>query len=421
MATVLPAMQGTMGSTNFWLVTMPAKELTERLTIPKHIDGWEDLSIEERYQREIDYKRVRRQLAPYLTTDDDRFFGAFIVSVLNADSVDFEPLGAMGWKIPNLYKQASNAFGFLTLAGSEVLVPLDGQHRLAALDFAITGKDESKRPIDGLDANVSVAADDCAVILIKHDAAKSRKIFNKVNRYAKRTTKAEDLITADDDVIARIVREDIAATDTADDVIPARLVNYKSNTLNASAIEFTTLSTLYEATKVLLEDLVGRRIDTQTLPDRAEIKTLRDSAVEFWCELCEKIDTFARALHDPSAEGDENRREIRRTYVLGKPIAQLSLAQAVVRMRSEDDNGSRLSLAEVCRRVNTADWSVDCPLWQGVFMNGDRVVAGRSAARFAGRVVAYLLGENLDESELASLSEDFRRITDRELPPQLSL
>ena len=415
MATVLPAMQGTMGSTNFWLVTMPAKELTERLTIPKHIDGWEDLSIEERYQREIDYKRVRRQIAPYLTTDNDRFFGAFIVSVLNADSVDFEPLGAMGWKIPNLYKQASSAFGFLTLAGSEVLVPLDGQHRLAALDFAITGKDESKRPIDDLDANVSVAADDCAVILIKHDAAKSRKIFNKVNRYAKKTTKAEDLITADDDVIAMIVRENIA-----DDVIQARLVNYKSNTLNASAKEFTTLSTLYESTKVLLEDLVGK-IDTQMLPNRATIKTLRDSAVDFWCELCEKIDTFARALHDPNADGDEKRREIRKTYVLGKPIAQFALAQAVVRMRSEDDTGSRLSLAEVCRRVNTVDWSVDCPLWQGVLMNGDRVVAGRSAARFAGRVVAYLLGENLGEGELASLSEDFRRITDRELPPPLSL
>lgn len=415
MATVLPAMQGTMGSTKFWLVTMPAKELTERLTIPKHIDGWEDLSIEERYQREIDYKRVRRQIAPYLTTDNDRFFGAFIVSVLNADSVDFEPLGAMGWKIPNLYKQASNAFGFLTLAGSEVLVPLDGQHRLAALDFAITGKDESKRPIDDLDANVSVAADDCAVILIKHDAAKSRKIFNKVNRYAKKTTKAENLITADDDVIAMIVRENIA-----DDVIQARLVNYKSNTLNASAKEFTTLSTLYESTKVLLEDLVGK-IDTQMLPNRATIKTLRDSAVEFWCELCEKIDTFARALHDPNADGDEKRREIRKTYVLGKPIAQFALAQAVVRMRSEDDTGSRLSLAEVCRRVNTVDWSVDFPLWQGVLMNGDRVVAGRSAARFAGRVVAYLLGENLGEGELASLSEDFRRITDRDLPPPLSL
>ena len=74
MATVLPAMQGTMGSTQYWLVTMPAKELTERLTIPKNIEGWDDMSVEERYQRDIDYNRVRRQIAPYLMTDDDRFF-----------------------------------------------------------------------------------------------------------------------------------------------------------------------------------------------------------------------------------------------------------------------------------------------------------------------------------------------------------
>ena len=38
MATLLPAMQGKFGSTDFWIVTMPAKELTERLTIPKEID-----------------------------------------------------------------------------------------------------------------------------------------------------------------------------------------------------------------------------------------------------------------------------------------------------------------------------------------------------------------------------------------------
>lgn len=413
MATVLPAMQGKMGSTQYWLVTMPAKELTERLTIPKHIEGWDDLSVEERYQREIDYKRVRRQIAPYLTTDDDRFFGAFIVSVLNADGVDFEPLGDMVSKIPNLYKKAGKAFGFLTLAGSEVLVPLDGQHRLAALDFAITGKDESKRPIDDFDANVSVAADDCAVILIMHDAVKSRSIFNKVNRYAKKTTKAEDLITADDDVIAVIVRENIA-----NEVIPARLVNYRSNTLNTSAKEFTTLSTLYEATKVLLEDLVGK-IDTQILPDRATIKMLRDSAIDFWSELCERIDTFARALHDQGAEGDDKRKEIRSSYVLGKPIAQFALAQAVVRMRSEDDTGTRLSLAEVCRRVNTVDWSFESPLWQGVLMNGNRVLAGRTAAKFAGRVVAYLLGENLSEDELTALSNDFSQNTNKGLPSPL--
>ena len=416
MATVLPAMQGTMGSTTYWLVTMPAKELTERLTIPQHIDGWEDLSVEERYQRDIDYNRVRKQIAPYLVTDEDRFFGAFIVSVINAESVEFEPLGTMVSKIPSLYKQAGRALGFLTLAGSEVLVPLDGQHRLAALGFAITGKDEKQHPIEGLEAKVGIATDDCTVILISHDPSKSRKIFNKVNRYAKKTTTAENLITADDDVIATIVREDVA-----DDVIPARLVNYKSNALNPRAEEFTTLSTLYEATKVLLEDQQGSRIDIQTLPDTATIKILRDEAVDFWSHLCERIDLFVNALHDAGSGGDEKRREIRRGFVLGKPIGQLALAQAIVRIRAESENGSRLGLDEVCRRVNALEWSVDSPLWQRVLMNGNKVVAGKTAARFAGRVVAYFLGDNLNEAELEKLREDHLSTAERELPSRSSL
>ena len=73
MASVLPAMQGKFGNTEYWIVTMPAKELTERLIIPSEIEGWTEVTLEERYQREINYNRVRNQIAPYLVHDDDRF------------------------------------------------------------------------------------------------------------------------------------------------------------------------------------------------------------------------------------------------------------------------------------------------------------------------------------------------------------
>ena len=402
-------MQGRVGSTEFWIVTMPAKELTERLTIPKTIDGWDDLSIEERYQREINYIRVRKQIAPYLATDHDRFFGAFIVSILNPENVEFEPLADLIEKVPKMYKQAGRVFGFLHLAGDEVLVPLDGQHRLAALEFAITGKDQQQRTIKTFEPNVDVASDDCTVLLMKHDPVKSRKIFNKVNRYAKKTTKAENLITADDDVIATIVRDDIA-----DSIIPVRLVHDRSNTLSNRAGEFTTLSTLYEATKVLLEDSHGK-IDTQSLPDPALIRVLRDEAVLFWGTVCEKITLFERALRDTGEGGDVKRSEIRNSFVIGKPVTQLALAHAMVRMRAEDELGVRLSLEEVCDRVNRLDWATDNPLWQHVLMNGDRVVAGKTAVRFAAQVIAYLIGEKLTEEELRTLKQRYRAEAGKDL------
>ena len=406
MASVLPAMRGRFGTTDFYIVTMPAKELTERLVVPRDIEGWSDLSLEERYQREIDYNRVKRQIAPYLVEDDDRFFGAFIVSMLNADDVEFEPItNIYKGNVPNLYRSAGSTFGFLTLQGSELLVPLDGQHRLAALGFAISGRDEKQQPIADLEARSAVAEDVCTVMLIQHDEMKSRKIFNKVNRYAKRTTKAENLITADDDVIAVIVRDTIVGLTNA---IPDALVNAKSNTLTTKAREFTTLSTLYEGTKYLLEDTHGR-INTESLPDKATQSIMRQEAKDFWETVCLEVQLFSDALHDPGEGGDTRRQEIRADYLLGKPAAQWALVQAIVKLRDEDiRTGSKMSLSEACRRVNQLDWSSSEPRWQQVLMNGDRVLAGKSAVNFASQVIAYWLGEDLSSEQVAALKDRYR-------------
>ncbi|MCY4067841.1 MAG: DGQHR domain-containing protein [Acidimicrobiaceae bacterium] len=401
MASVLPAMRGKFGSTEYYIVTMPAKELTERLVIPRDMEEWNDLSLEERYQREINYGRVKRQIVPYLAQDDDRFFGAFIVTMLHSDDTEFEPMTRIfGEKVPKLYKSAGSAFGFLTLEGTEVLVPLDGQHRLAALDFAITGRDEKNLPIKDLEPNIDIAEDICTVILVKHDPIKSRKIFNKVNRYAKKTSKADDLITADDDAIALIVRESVIGPNN---IIPDVLVNAKSNTLTAKASEFTTLTTLYEGTKYLLEDTHGK-IKTHILPDKAKMGVMRAEAVEFWEVLCSNIELFKDALFDPNEMGDRRRQEIRADFLIGKPVAQWTLVQAIVQLCEEDEaTGHRKSLKEACQLVNRLDWSVSASRWQSVLMNGDKVMFGKSVVNFASQVITYWLGCDLDDLALSEL------------------
>ena len=103
MASVHPAMRGWFGSTEYFMVTMKANDVANQLTIPKEMPGWGDLDIEERFQREVNYNRVRKQIAPYLANDPDRFFGALIVAVLNPDSMDFEPADNVLAKVPKLY------------------------------------------------------------------------------------------------------------------------------------------------------------------------------------------------------------------------------------------------------------------------------------------------------------------------------
>lgn len=400
MASVLPAMKGKFGSTEYYVLTMPALELTKQLVIPEKIEGWDELSLEERYQREINFNRVKRQIAPYLVSDPDRFFGAFIVMMYKGE-IEFEPINNIyKGNVPKLYSNAAGAFGFLNFEGDEILVPLDGQHRLAALEFAITGKDQNQQSIKDVDPSPSVASDMCTVILVGNDTEKSRKIFNKVNRYAKSTSKADNLITADDDIVAVIVREDLIGEEHC---FPSDVVNAKSNTLNQSAREFTTLSTLYEATKSVLENTHGK-IRTDRLPAVDVQRLMRAEAKDYWETIVSEIEPIAHLVSDQTENGDNHRREFRRDYVLGKPIAQWALVEAILKLCDEDSiTGLRLSLSEACQRVNQLDWRVENERWQNVLMNGQKVMAGKATVNFAAIIIAYWLGKRLDSETLENI------------------
>ena len=141
--------------------------------------------------------------------------------------------------------------GFLTLSGEEMLIPLDGQHRVKAFEFATTGKDEQGKDIPRLKPNYELGKDSVAVILMRFEGKTARRIFSKINRYAKPTNKGDNLITDDDDPMAVITRRLLGS----DGVIPSRLVSLEGNTLNQKAREFTTLATFYEATKEIFNGL----------------------------------------------------------------------------------------------------------------------------------------------------------------------
>jgi DNA sulfur modification protein DndB len=423
MSTTIPAIKAKFGSTEYFIVTMKAQELVAKLRMPRDLPEWEELTVEERFQREVNYKRVKEHIAPYLANDPDRFFGAMIVDIFNPEGVRFEPLSDVMTKgLPGLYNQAADAFGFLHLQGGEVLVPLDGQHRLASFKFAIEGKDEKNSAISGMTPNLEIAKDDVTVILVKHEAKKARKIFNKVNRYAKPTSKTDNLITADDDIVAVIMRKIVV-----NDMIGERLVNIDSNTLSAKSHEFTTLSTVYEVTLDFLHENHGGKIDTTTLPAQATINVYESQVRDFWNTVLNNFSLFQSALMDKNETGDDKRRELRRDYLTSKPIGQLAIMQAITRLFARmNTDGSRLSLKEIVSRLNKVDWTVTNHQWQNVLLNGDKVVAGRTSAKFASRMIAYMIGEPLEEQEIEVLKDQyFSRFPEQQrktlkLPPRIA-
>ena len=147
MAISVPAMKARMGNTDYFIISMKAEELANKVKIPREMDDWGTKTLEERYQRMLDYNRVRSQIAPYLANNESRFFGSVILALENFDAQKaFRTLReTVTRRLPPNYQSDADALGFLTFSGAEVWVPLDGQHRLKAIQFAVSGRDERGR------------------------------------------------------------------------------------------------------------------------------------------------------------------------------------------------------------------------------------------------------------------------------------
>ncbi len=96
MPTTIPALRGSFGSNEYWVTTMNVGEFVRIVQFPQELQGWESLTIEEKYQRELSLNRVRQHIAPYFAQDPDRFSGSLVIAVMNHEEMTFEPLANLG-------------------------------------------------------------------------------------------------------------------------------------------------------------------------------------------------------------------------------------------------------------------------------------------------------------------------------------
>ncbi|MDE2816906.1 MAG: DGQHR domain-containing protein [Chloroflexota bacterium] len=407
MPTTLPAMKARLGSTDYYILSMKAQELSDKVKIPRELEGWEDMSVEERYQRDLNYNRVKSQIAPYFANDNSRFFGAVIVAAMNFDDNDqFEPLSEMLIKgVPNLYKTAAASIGFLTFKGGEVLVPLDGQHRIKAIEFAVSGRDERGREIASIETPCTgLAQEDVTVILVPYESRRARKIFTRVNRYAKPTTTGQNIVTDDDDIVAVLTRE------VSNELIGARIVKFSTNTLNRSDRHFTTLAIIYNCNiAIITENFPHGKVDKTQLPSPEKISLYRKKVHEVWEQLLENIEVFRDALGDTESKSDDKRRKIRDSNLLGKPVAQECLVRAFVRLVNPPTN---LSMDEACNNLNRLPWAIteeNLKVWDRVLWTGG--TDGRIITKnrnLSTDLVAYLAEEKLSKKNKTELLERYR-------------
>ena len=409
MATTVPAMKARLGNTDYYILSMKAQELADKVKIPKELEGWEDESIEERYQRDLNYHRVKAQIAPYLANDESRFFGAVIIAAINfGESVLFEPLSEVTTKgLPGLYRTVAANMGFLTFSGGEVLVPLDGQHRLKAIQFAVTGKDEKGVGISNITTPCTdLAQEDVTVILVAYDTAKSRKIFTRVNKYAKPTTTGQNIVTDDDDIVAVLTRK------LANDLIGGRLAKFTSNTLRPKDPEFTTLAIIYNCNEeIIAKTFPTGKLGKTQLPDIGKQQLYQSKVTEVWEAVLEGIEVFADAIEDKDGSGDDRRREIRRENLLGKPVVQECVIKAFLRLTGAPTN---IGTQVACERLSGLPWSIsekNLKVWQRILwtggMDGKIITKNR---KLATEMISYLAGESISGKARDKLLAEYRKL-----------
>ena len=371
--TTVAAQRLRMGSTTYFLASLTAGELVTRVrTAEEVLHDWDNLSIEDRIQRNINKKRLLEEIVPYLAGHPDRFFGSVIV-LLDGD-VEFEPLERIQ-TVSGVYALQVEKMGFLTIRDGN-WIALDGQHRLVALRELITGNYQGNQ-LPG------IMNDDVAVIFVQQESTeKTRRNFNKVNRYARATSRSDNLVLSEDDGYAIISRRLFMSEDGP--LFPRNnrgedFVNWKNSTLSGRSLQFTTISALSLIVRDVCESN-GLLLDEKTLGGVAPSE--EDTALGFelsaqWIEAAfDAFKIFSDVRENPALLPDARSPEKSFSLIL-KPAGQIALFRAARLAREQI--GDSFNIDDFMRAAAKMNWSVEALIWENILVLGrSRILAKRT-------------------------------------------
>ena len=408
-----------LGSTVYYIGKMRAGELIDNVGFAAELPEWSEMTADEKMQRQPDITRVINEIVPYVIEDPDRFFNSLIIDVFSGyDELDFEPVSQVAKDLPKAYQIPMQDMGFLTLPGKERLIALDGQHRLLSLRIAIRGvyglPAGAKVPstTKSLEPHPELADEEVSIILVEHkDNQKIRKIFNKVNKYARQTSRGDNIITSDDDIYAVIARKLFSDGEVLAPIGKCELVNWKSNTLSQRSKQLTTVSALYTIAETILKE---KGYSSKLLPSQEEQEVSYEEIVEFWRELLAETDVYKEYLELTKA--DKPVSLLREQNLLMKPVTQMALAHVAALAKKKG-----VSWKEVVAKLNKVDWSFENKLWFNILIIGSaqkKMITGKESIKSAGMIISYLImGDKMSKTEIGDVHKIIRDANDNQEEP----
>lgn len=420
---LVASIKAKMGSTSYFQAVMTAAELASTVRTAMDFAEFDNFMEHEKMQRKTNEERVEQDIVPYLAKTADRFFGSIIVLVYKPEVFVFQSVAELAnsnFKGP--HKGLDTQLGVLTISGGQ-LFALDGQHRLHALR-TIVGFERTPRlnlPIEGKFKR-EVARDQLSVIFLEFESVqKARRIFNKVNRYAKPTSESTNILTSEDDGFAIITRALIGDDDPdkfGGSVAPplqklyprtkVPMIKIEGNSLSSSDRELFTLKVIYGSVKTICSHTDQPSLDereTVVRPTDSVLAAAYDECANWWTELMKTFRPFGGIFLEPNHP--VNSRKADHTSSLAyRPLGQEVIFNGLLLAHKK----TGLSAATLVARLDSVPRKLGSKPWEGILAASNGKMISKNKSLAVNLISWYLIGAQIGAKQMKELETGWREI-----------
>lgn len=358
--TFIPAFKATVGDWEYYICIMKYAEVARQVGFAYELGGNADLNT--MIQRGLGERT--NSIRNYLLQSEHRFLGALIIAAWGGaptymDVSMEDPEGVLSG--------IDRQFGVLTFDGTQSYFALDGQHRLKAIKEAIK-------------ANPALGKEDICVIMVSHfdsDEGKirTRRLFTNINRNAKATTGAENIILDEDDGSAILTRRLITEHPflSQDGIVKVFTRQGEEGELKLAAGNvgpgdkkaLTTIANLYDVVRALSFDLDP----TMRQPSARPSDAVLESSYGVIANRLDELIAAAGNVQVPLQSGVSARdlRAAKGKESDGSPFMRPIIQKTIARVTAEIASQEALAWPEIMKRLSALNWKISDAPWSAVF------------------------------------------------------
>ena len=398
----LPALRGVFGDWAYYTCLMSLADIAARVKFADQIHQSKALS--DLIQRKLKDARAD-DIAAYLKSNPERFFGSLVVAVYGGDpawhELDEIKPQHKDFKASEVSEDAVASLGFLSFTGEEDLFALDGQHRLAGIQKAIVGQEE-------------LSEDEVSVIFVSHrkDAAgmrRTRALFTTLNKTAKPVNKSETIALDESDVMAIVTRRLIETNPKFSD--KRILVVDTPNLPTTNHTHLTTIQNLYDVLTTLFSKVKAKtsiKILSFKRPSDTDLDGYYDYAVNYFQLLAKaapELDAFFKAANGATVVA-ANRNDSGGS-ILFRPVGQIMFAHIAEALVNKMDLPTAIKLmGKLPRELKKAPY-------RDLLWNRSSKTLNLKNQVLVRRVLLYMLGHAAVGDTAAKLRTQIGRVTEQ--------